>query len=196
MSENLIQLESPAVFEEPFLYLTAVDGLGESNSLAFLEWLESGAPWKLVETDFYEQYEFSLFDARLPTDLNFLVERAFLDDLREKVAVIFGAQLGERFDCTVHKLVPGQTIRIHNDYIPGEETHRLLIQLNRGWCEEQGGFLMLFNSDDPSDVHQVLLPAHDTVFGFVISKKSNHAVSTIHGGERFTMVFSFYEETD
>ena len=109
---------------------------------------------------------------------------------------MFSARLSEKIDCTVHKLVPGQRIRIHNDFIPGEETHRLLIQLNRGWHDDQGGFLMLFNSADPSDVHRVLSPSHDSVVGFAISESSNHAVSTIHGGERFTLVFSFYARSD
>ena len=109
---------------------------------------------------------------------------------------MFGRRLRERIDCTAHKLVQGQTIRIHNDYIPGEETHRLLLQLNRGWRDAQGGYLMLFNSQDPSDVHRVFLPANDSVVGFAISERSNHAVSTVHGGERFTIVFSFYYDTD
>ena len=196
MSEYLFRLASPEVFTEPFPYLTAEEGLGEFISSAFLEWLENDAPWKLVETDFYEQYEFSLFDAPLHEHLKFLAKQPFLKDVREQVAGHFGTRLGERIDCTVHKLVPGQTIRIHNDYILGGETHRLLVQLNRGWMDDQGGFLMLFNSDDPSDVHKVLLPTHDSVFSFAISERSNHAVSTIHGGHRFTMVFSFYDEAE
>ena len=196
MSENLIRLPSPEVFNEPFPYLTAVEGLGMATSSSFLEWLENEAPWKLVEADFYEQYEFSLLDAPLPLHLKFLTERRFLRDLRVKVEGVFGRRLSERIDCTVHKLIQGQTIRIHNDYIPGEETHRLLLQLNRGWCDSQGGYLMLFNSQDPSDVHRVFLPANDSVVGFAISERSNHAVSTVHGGERFTIVFSFYDDTD
>ena len=196
MSEDLFRLKSPEVFIEPFPYLTAVEGLGEVNSSAFLEWLETEAPWNLVEKDFYEQYEFSLLDAPLPAHLKFLTERPFLRDLRVKVERLFGRRLSERIDCTAHKLVQGQTIRIHNDYIPGEETHRLLLQLNRGWRDAQGGYLMLFNSQDPSDVHRVFLPANDSVVGFAISERSNHAVSTVHGGERFTIVFSFYDDTD
>ena len=196
MSEDLFRLKSPEVFIEPFPYLTAVEGLGEVNSSAFLEWLETEAPWNLVEKDFYEQYEFSLLDAPLPAHLKFLTERPFLRDLRLKVEGVFGRRLSERIDCTAHKLVQGQTIRIHNDYIPGEETHRLLLQLNRGWRDAQGGYLMLFNSQDPSDVHRVFLPDNDSVVGFAISERSNHAVSTVHGGERFTIVFSFYDDTD
>lgn len=82
MSRNLFRMESPDVFEEPFPYLTAAEGLGEFASSAFLEWLENQAPWKLMETDFYEQYEFSLLDAPLPAHLKFLTERRFLSDLR------------------------------------------------------------------------------------------------------------------
>jgi len=196
MSEDLIRLTLPEVFVEPFPYLTATEGLGEVICSAFLEWLENEAPWNLVEEDFYEQYEFSLLDAPLPPHLKFLAERRFLQDLRMKVEGVFGGRLSERIDCTVHKLVQGQTIRIHNDYIPGEETHRLIIQLNRGWREAQGGYLMLFNSQEPSDVHGVFPPVNDSVFGFAISERSNHAVSTVHGGERFTIVFSFYDDID
>ncbi len=78
----------------------------------------------------------------------------------------------------------------------GEATHRVLVQLNRGWRDDQGGFLMFFNSGDPADVHRVFSPTHDSVVGFAISEDSHHAVSTIHGGERFTLVFSFYGRND
>ena len=55
----VFRLTSLEFFAEPFLYFTATEGFGEGMSSAILEWLETGAPWELVETDFYEQYEFS-----------------------------------------------------------------------------------------------------------------------------------------
>ena len=192
MSSKLLRLTSLEAFTEPFPYFTATAGFGGVVSSAILEWLENEAPWNLVETDFYEQYEFSLVDARLPRPLMFLAERPSLEDLRAKVERVLGGRLGERIDCTAHKLVQGQRIRIHNDCIPGGETHRVLIQLNRGWFDDQGGYLMLFNSQEPSDVHKVFPPVNDSDVGFAISKNSNHAVSTVHVGERFTLVFSFY----
>jgi Rps23 Pro-64 3,4-dihydroxylase Tpa1-like proline 4-hydroxylase len=192
----LLRLKSLKLFAEPFPYFTATEGFGENLSSAILAWLETKAPWRLVETDFYEQYELSLSGIQTPPQLTFLTGRSFFDDFRSKVERIFGARLEERIDCTVHKLVPGQRIRIHNDFIPGGETHRVLVQLNRGWHADQGGFLMFFNSQDPSDVHRVFSPAHDSVVGFAISEHSNHAVSTIHGGDRFTLVFSFYGRSD
>ncbi len=95
-------------------------------------------------------------------------------------------------DVTVHKLVKSQRIRIHNDYIPGQETHRLLIQLNRGWTDEQGGMLMLFGSPRPEDVRRIVSPIHGTSLGFAISSDSHHAVSAVYSGERHTLVYSFY----
>ncbi len=90
------------------------------------------------------------------------------------------------------KLVNGHTIRLHNDFIPGRETHRLLIQLNRNWQDENGGFLLFFNSSAPEDIHRVIHPVHNSSVGFAISPKSNHAVSTVYNGERYTLVYSFY----
>ena len=194
--EQLVRLTSLEVFAEPFPYFTATVGFGEGPSLDILRWLETEAPWELVETDFYEQYELSLLETQTPPSLTFVTQRPFLEDLRAKTEQIFGTRLGERIDCTVHKLVPGQRIRIHNDFIPDAETHRVLIQLNRGWNDAHGGLLMFFNSQDPSDLHRVFSPSHDSVVGFAISDNSNHAVSTIRGSERFTLVFSFYANDD
>lgn len=193
MSRNLLRLTSLEVFVKPFPYFTAAEGLGGVVSSAILEWLETKAPWKLVETDFYEQYEFSMFGVPLPRPLKFVVGRPFLNEVRVKMERVFGRRLSERIDCTAHKLVQGQTIRIHNDCLPAGETHRVLLQLNRGWLDAQGGYLMLFNSQDPSDVHRIFPPVNDSVVGFAISERSNHAVSTVHAGERFTLVFSFYD---
>ena len=193
MTENYLHLTPLQAFLEPFPYFTSRQALGELFSSAFRQWLEAEAPWKLVATDFYEQYEFSLFDASLPPAFEFLAERPFLDDLRNQIEGIFGCDLNARIDCTAHKLIPGQRIRIHNDFRPGAETHRLLIQINRGWQESQGGFLMLFNSEEASDVHCIIPPFNDSAVGFAISEKSNHAVSAVHGGDRYTLVFSFYD---
>jgi Rps23 Pro-64 3,4-dihydroxylase Tpa1-like proline 4-hydroxylase len=190
-----LPLTSLEVFSQPFPYFTATQVFGDALSSSILDWLETEAPWKLVETDFYEQYEFSLYDALRPSHLEFITAPRFLEKLRSTTEHIFGVRLREKPDCTAHKLLPGQRIRIHNDFLPGQETHRVLVQLNRGWNEDQGGFLMFFNSEDPSDVHRVFPPVHNSVVGFAISPASNHAVSTIHGGGRFTLVFSFYART-
>ncbi len=189
-----ISLSSIRFFSAPFQYFVSREAFDDASSLSILEWLETSAPWRLVETEFYEQFEFNFSDVRLPHLLSFLQEQSFLDDLRAKVERLFDITLCNRIDLNAHKLLSGQRIRIHNDFIPGQETHRLLIQLNREWSDENGGLLIFFNSPDPADMYSVFRPIHNSMIGFAISHKSHHAVSTIHNGERYTLVYSFYEK--
>ena len=104
----------------------------------------------------------------------------------------FGCPLGQRVDAAAHKLLPGQTIRIHNDFLPGGESHRLLLQLNRGWQPGHGGYLMFFRGPEPETVTKLVEPRHGSIQAFAISHRSFHAVSEVHEGERFTVVYSFY----
>lgn len=182
------------VFSKPFPYAVAPRLFNTELSNDILDWLETDAPWKLVETDFYEQFEFNFVDADPPGHLSFLQDQMFRDILRGEVQKLFDIRVEERVDATAHKLVGGQRIRIHNDYIPGAETHRVLVQLNRNWKDENGGFLLFFNSPNPSDIHKILRPVHNSAIAFAISPYSHHAVTTIHGSERFTLVYSFYAE--
>lgn len=182
------------VFSEPFPYAVSALTFDSGVSADVLEWLESELPWKLVETDFYEQFEFSFVDAVLPAGLTFLQEQTFIDSLATEMEKLFGVSLSGSVDATAHRLLPGQRIRIHNDFIPEAETHRLLIQLNRGWEDGDGGFLLFFNSPDPADVHKILRPVHNSAVAFAISPDSHHAVTTVRGGERYTLVYSFYAD--
>lgn len=182
------------VFSKPFPYAVSPRAFNDEISFDILYWLETEAPWKLAETDFYEQFEFSFLDAAIPAGLAFLCEQTFIDSLATEIRELFGVSLSGRVDAIAHRLLPGQRIRIHNDFIPGAETHRLLIQLNRGWEDGDGGFLLFFNSPEPADVHKVLRPVHNSAVAFAISPDSHHAVTTVHGGERYTLVYSFYAE--
>lgn len=185
-------LQSSEYFDTPFPHIVSNEGLNPSNTSALLEWLEREAPWKLVEESFYEQYEFSLRDIDLPDAVSSLISDSSLRKLRAVIEGAFGTRLVDKIDVTAHKLVVGQRIRIHNDFIEGQETHRVLIQLNRGWSDDQGGLLMLFGSKDSTDLRRVFRPIHNSCVAFAISQYSNHAVSPIHGGQRFTLVYSFY----
>ena len=160
----------------------------------WLYWLETEAPWKLTTTEFYEQYEFSLLHVSLAPTVRRLACLETLTALRRGMSRHFRQPLSERIDVTVHRLIPEQTIRIHNDFIPGGETHRLLLQLNRGWEPQHGGYLMFFSGPEPETVGKVVEPRHGSVQAFAISPRSYHAVSTVHRGERFTVVYSFYPD--
>ena len=176
----------------PFPHLRIVDILGPDDADHVLHWLREKAPWKLTVADFYEQYECSLLDSTLPPGAESLVETDFVEKICVELGCFFEIeQRLELLEVTAHKLTAGQTIRIHNDFLGGEETHRLLIQLNTGWEASQGGLLMLFQSDAPESLQSVLLPTHGSGFAFEIGARSFHAVSSIKTGERYTLVYTF-----
>lgn len=175
----------------PFPHATCAGALSGSCADDLLRWMRFEAPWRLKVASFYEQWELPIDDASLPGGLEYLLKHEFVDALRDRmVTPLIDARL-DLVEVTAHRLVEGQTIRIHNDYLEGQETHRLLIQLNNGWTDENGGMLMLFGSASNQDLKRVVRPLHGSAFSFEISPTSYHAVSTIHGGERFTLVYSF-----
>jgi Rps23 Pro-64 3,4-dihydroxylase Tpa1-like proline 4-hydroxylase len=180
------------VFREPFRYFTANAILDQDSISSLLGWFEADASWRLVETDFYEQHELELGRDGPKRPLDFLTNRSFLEKVRKEAGGLFGESFSERVEWTVHKLLPGQRIRIHNDLLDGGETHRVILHMNRGWSISKGGFLMFFNSPDPADVHRVLMPLNGSLVGFEISEKSSHAVSLVLDGERFAIVYSLY----
>lgn len=175
----------------PFEHLV-IPTVALSNFDECLAWLEQKAPWSLTTTDFYEQYEFSLQHVIAPPFLQHFICPDTLASLRQQLFRLFDQPLSESVDITVHKLIRGQTIRIHNDFIAGGESHRLLLQLNRNWKPEHGGYLMLFSGPEPESLTKVIEPVNGSIQAFSISPYSYHAVSTVHSGERFTIVYSFY----
>jgi hypothetical protein len=192
VSDPYAPLSPHELVETPFRYFLADRCLAPEMETRLLSWLEGPVPWKLVATDFYEQFEFDLRDAMLPEELDALVAPKALERLCGKMERALGCRLGPRVDIVAHRLDPGQRIAIHNDLCDGGETHRLTVQLNRGLSDKDGGFFMLFNSDVASDVHRILRPVAGSAIGFAISAASYHAVSRLYGGTRYTLVYSFH----
>jgi Rps23 Pro-64 3,4-dihydroxylase Tpa1-like proline 4-hydroxylase len=178
----------------PFPHTTHPASLPAALCAATLGWMETTAPWKLQIASFYEQWELHLEAGVLPGGLQGLLAAETIDHLRDLMLAPLASTHVTLTEVTAHKLVPGQTIRVHNDFLDDGETHRLLVQFNRGWDDSQGGLLMLFGSASPEDVRRILRPIHGSSVAFPISPQSFHAVSTINRGNRYTLVYSFKPE--
>ena len=192
---RVIALSAPDFFDRvPFAHCGWDRLLSEVDADRVLDWLEK-APWRLRIEDFYEQHEFSLLMVRPPPELGALASAATIADLANCLRRAFRIDRPlAPVDVAAHRLTAGQTIRVHNDFLGSEETHRLLVQFNRGWAVENGGLLMTFASERAEDVADAFVPMHGSAFAFEISPQSFHAVSTIRGGERFTLVYTFRAE--
>ncbi|HEY0252185.1 MAG TPA: cyclophane-containing peptide 2OG-Fe(II) oxygenase YhhC, partial [Kofleriaceae bacterium] len=179
------------VASTPFPHFTAPELVAPEVADAALAWLRDDAEWALRVESFYEQHELDLAAATDPR-IAPLASSIFVAGVRNGLASLLPHERElELVGVSAHRLTTGQTIRIHNDDIGSEESHRLLLQLNDGWRAEQGGLLMLFSNDRPEALTEVLLPVHGSAFGFEISSRSHHAVSTIRHGSRFTVVYTF-----
>ncbi|MGA9580763.1 MAG: cyclophane-containing peptide 2OG-Fe(II) oxygenase YhhC [Allosphingosinicella sp.] len=188
----LADFTSRQVKATPFPHVRAVHALPEALASNVLDWLDADAPWSLTEASFYEQQEFSLLSADLPEAVEPLTSCALVASIARELGASLSSGPLELVDVNAHRLLSGMTIRLHNDFLgTAEESHRMLIQLNRGWSQEQGGLLMLFEEDRPESVADMVLPVHRSAFGFEISECSHHAVSTVHNGVRDTIVYTF-----
>lgn len=186
-----IDLENIEYFSDPFPHCHTIHALEPDVALNILRWMETDAPWELVETDFYEQFEFNLQKVEIPEHLSFLEDGSFATVVLEQMTSTFNVPLAEKVEIVAHKLVPGQSIRIHNDYLVGAETHRLVIQLNSGWTNANGGLFVMFSSADAEDVYRVIMPQHNSAVGFAILGNSHHAVSTVYSDARYSLICSF-----
>lgn len=177
--------------ESPFPHFSTDVALDIHLADRLLSWLMECDFWSYTETSFYTQYEFSLLEVDLPEVLHQLRNPVFISKLAETFEKFFDAQNLELVGVTAHKLQDGYKMGVHNDFIGKEETHRLVIQLNEGWDENNGGYLMLFASKNPADVSSLIMPVHNTGLAFEISRNSYHAVSTVHKFDRYTLVYTF-----
>jgi Rps23 Pro-64 3,4-dihydroxylase Tpa1-like proline 4-hydroxylase len=175
----------------PFPHFSTDQMLDNNLATNLLSWFKGYDDWQFTKTSFYTQYEFSLMDMVLPAPLITLTSPGFIEQMTQFFEHTFAAKKLELVGITAHKLLDGYKMGVHNDFIGKEESHRLVIQINDGWKEHNGGYLMLFNSKDPNDVASLIRPIHNSGIGFEISSKSFHAVSTVYDFERYTLVYTF-----
>lgn len=176
---------------DPFPHFSSTSVFSNGIDSSLFDWFEKTSEWELVTTDFYEQYEFSFLNIDIPDHLKSIINIGTIEVIEKKLKESFNVNYLNLVGVTAHKLVNGHHIGIHNDYIGGEETHRMVVHLSPNWDESKGGFFMLFNSADAKDIKKIIKPLNNTAIGFEISKISNHAVSQIYNFSRYTIVYTF-----
>lgn len=181
---------------DPFRYVRAENVLSTQVAGDLLSWLRKNNHWKKQNIDgFYETENINLREVSLPPALVWLTSNMTCDFLRSMLHSWFGLDFSRRVDISAHQLKPGYRIRAHTDHGPVGQTHRLLLQLNTGWCPENGGLLLLLRSGRPStakDVAAAICPLSRSFLVFEVSPASHHAVTPVSSGDRYTIVYSFY----
>ena len=131
----------------PYAHIVSPRFYTETFAETLLGWLESRQDWHLKEGILFEHYELGFSRFTHCKEIEGLWDGAVLARLRDAVT---RAYWNSRFEPDQYSRsqasFPGQFANIHTDMIP-EETHRLVVQLNRGRADDLGGTLCC--SPDP-----------------------------------------------
>jgi hypothetical protein len=160
---------------------------------ALLTWLESGAEWRLKETPLFAQYDLGFSRFKHCTEIQGLWDPAVLARLRDEAGRAYGVPVSGRINISAHKLVTGQHGSVHTDNEPGE-THRLVVQLNRGRANDSGGNLVLLSGPKPTDMSIVFKQTSNSAVGFGLGPASHHAIGRVRTGTRFTVIYTFLSD--
>ena len=181
---------------KPFPYFVVDDVLERVHADSLLAWLESCREWELTHTRFYDQYEFLVRQgeqrAEMPEECKPLFSQAALGELAALVGEHLGTERCTIFRVVAHLLTPGQGIGIHDDDKGiGPPIFRFVLQLCHSYDDQNGGQLGLFVDHDLDRVIHIARPLHNTGCAFAIGPASQHAVSEVRRGNRYTLVYTF-----
>lgn len=185
------RFEKLSATDQPFPYFIVPQLFSSAVASNLSKLLEAENNWTFIEADFYEQFETSVYDLPPTNALRALIEANTIAEISNHLCQQFKQPKLTISDATLHRLVPGQSIGIHNDYISGKETHRLIIHLSRQWEESNGGYFVLFSDSNAENISELVKPVLNSAIGFEISEKSHHAVSQVFASDRYSVVYSF-----
>ena len=193
IDDDVLAFETVVRKSDPYPHVVSPRFYTERFAESLLCWLESGADWSLKETALFKQYQLGFTHFRHCTEIRGLWDGAVLGRLRDAVSRAFGVPISNRINISAHKLLPGQHASIHTDNEPGE-THRLVVQLNRGRARDLGGNLTLLSGPTPTDIAVVFKQVSNSAVGFGLGPASHHAIGRVRTGTRFTVIYTFLSD--
>jgi Rps23 Pro-64 3,4-dihydroxylase Tpa1-like proline 4-hydroxylase len=193
LADSVLAFEKVVRKTDPYTHIVSPQFFTDTFAEGLLGWLEAQQNWNLKEGILFEQYELGFSHFTHCGEIEGLWDGAVLARLRDGVTRAIGVPVSSRINIHAHKLVPGQFTNIHTDLIP-EETHRVVVQLNRGRAEDSGGNLMLLTGPKPADISVVFKQTSNSAVGFGLGAESFHAVGRVRAGTRFTVIYTFLSD--
>jgi len=194
LADDVLAFDRVVRKTSPYAHIVSPRFYTETFAETLLDWLESQQDWHLREGILFEQYELGFSRFTHCKEIEGLWDGAVLARLRDGVTSAMGTPVSGRINIHAHKLVPGQFTNIHTDMIP-EETHRLVVQLNRGRADDSGGNLMLLTGPRPADISVVFKQDSNSAIGFKLGAESFHAVGRVKADTRFTVIYTFLSDS-
>ncbi|MEL7043197.1 MAG: cyclophane-containing peptide 2OG-Fe(II) oxygenase YhhC [Pseudomonadota bacterium] len=179
----------------PFAHAAHGEAISAELADELLNWFEVGAKWTFKEIeDFYNIHTLNMLHQEIPNSLQELVSKETFEKIKSRVEYIYKCRLSGEIDVQAQKMVSGNRIGIHTDYGDVGQSHRVLVQLNRGWRERDGGIFIVLEDEkalNKNGTQKYYMPIHRFGYSFEICENSFHAVSNVNSGERYTLMYSF-----
>jgi hypothetical protein len=191
-------VERATLLDHPYVHFHAPELMPSEDARELTNWLRERATWWEQKRDFYTHDSCdNLDDCPLVEGDGVLSQRA-----RAALARTLSLRLGIDLDpkhvsLCAHRMQPGHGIGVHTDDPKlGTEAVRLLVTLQHADYEDRnGGHFCLFTDADPKNVASIYRPLHNLGIGFVMSDRSYHAVNDVIHGDRYSLVFGFWDRT-
>jgi hypothetical protein len=178
----------------PYDHIVSPRFYTETFAETLLGWLEARQDWHQRAGILFDLHELGFSHFRGCKEIEGIWDGAVLARLRDAVTRAIGTPVSSRINIHAHRMVADQFTNIHTDMIP-EETHRVVVQLNRGRADDSGGNLMLLTGARPADMSVVFKQASNSAIGFKLGAESFHAVGRVKTGTRFTIIYTFLSDS-
>lgn len=181
----------------PFPHVAVQEIFDQRTADALLGWMEQDAPWAFRDHRWYLQDGCKgVADQLRATPAAAAGAPETFQTIRGHLERLFRRKLSDsRFELNASRMLPGHRIDPHNDRPHDDtETHRLIVNLNRGFDDDHGGHLILFAPENPADTAVVLRPLHNSASAIEFSARSWHCVDEIRGGARYALLYSFWAD--
>ncbi|MFE2302487.1 2OG-Fe(II) oxygenase [Streptomyces sp. NPDC059445] len=186
-----------ALSTDPFRHATGQNMLSNEDAERILNWLKVTDEFIPRNEEFYRSSAFHIGPQNSPACWKDVFSSAMVSTIRLQVQELFKVALRPDVYISANCYRAGQGTLIHTDYQPPGKrdefytTHRLILYLNSAWDESDGGRLGLFRSAADTTPVATVDPISNSGVALEIRPNSFHAVSAIHGGERYSINFTF-----
>lgn len=168
----------------PFQFILFSDVLSENEFIAINTRLDKMS-WEVVDKEFYcfntlkKNEEFYKLTNLLSSSYSIT---NLIYEAKKELGIPNSTFLG--FD--IHKYEKDSSIGAHTDDSIGEA--RVVLNINKGWIEEDGGVWVLSNDSTMRVETQYLSPINNTAYGFVASNETFHALSRRYDNHSYAIV--------
>lgn len=176
-------LADAIVHRSPYRYAMSAAALGPEAAHALARLFDEDVPWARHDASFYACFLAVVTDR---------VDPALRVALARRVSVLLDVPLTDDVHVTVQRMDLGDHALVHTDRpLVGYEAARVVVQLNPGWRDEDGGRLEVHASEQGGQPVATMLPTFDAAFAFAQTPASHHAVAR-SARPRRSAVFNFW----